>query len=570
MIISHKIRAHFSKLIFKCLLIATALALMLMAYLMPNHWGNNNSQFSLITAQAILKNQSIQIDAYQPILHVISPDGQDKKITIDLHTQQNIITTLLLLPTVKVSHYLGWDMTIKTDNQKLQYILAAVSYGIIFLLLYALARLYLNPLRSYNLAILFLWGTAYTASLVNAVNSYHFMAIISLSLTLILLRSYKKNHSHIAIIPMAVLLGLLFLLSAMNAWLVSLIIIILLIYWPHQAIKIALALFLTGLIAFLISHYQGQWYLELPQHYQSAPTLLSIQYNLFLYSPFLLVSLLSIKLWWHIARDRMLYFLIILWASSFLLNVSWEKLPVQNDIYGAYWSIMLLPALFLALVFYFNLFIKQHWPYIILFVLSAIISILMNGQALVNPYLKQWFAMNEVHHLSSAYEYPPFLYNKRRHNQRQLDLARQSLDQGQTKTWSLCQNNDIIDQNKCTLHLQTGTDSIGFIDQNKIKMALSSGRYILSITYHSNMPEIMNIAMGEILLYDKQDVVPWVHYNLLGTLGKNKTQTIIFNIPTQWHKKLAQFRFFYNGRGKISFKAIQLKKINPTNNPEIK
>ncbi len=164
------------------LLIVLVLATFLLIKVAPTRlYVAGDLQESLVTAQSILQNKTIRLDAYYPADRpntVVEERGR-------LYYYFPLGTPLLSVPFVGVQLLRGKDMLVEADNFALQKTLAALALSLSVLLVYLICRYFLGYGLSWLFTVVFVFGSSIASTVGTALWSIDFALVFMLLAVLI-------------------------------------------------------------------------------------------------------------------------------------------------------------------------------------------------------------------------------------------------------------------------------------------------------------------------------------------------------------------------------------------------
>lgn len=311
--------------------ILIALGILPLVFFSFNKEITSDPEFTLLVSQALLEHGSIRLDPYQDQLLFDRPFQFYINDATLLETNghyynyypagPSILSTVFVLPAL----LRGWDMA-TADNYTLQYILSALSVAVVFLLVYALARAYLDGWSSLAIAVVAVLGSSFTSSLGTALWSLNFTTIFLLLVLLLFVRWETGGNIN------GYLVGLLmFLAFFCRASAVAFIIPALLyLLWRDRPVffRAALTAFAFFVLFLVFSRWAyGTW---LPAYYTVARVqvdrpvpvwvgilghFISPSRGVLVFSPFLVLVLLGVIRFWRTLARQPLFWLCLSWFA---------------------------------------------------------------------------------------------------------------------------------------------------------------------------------------------------------------------------------------------------------------
>jgi hypothetical protein len=418
-------------------LVLTAILVLVIGLLVkpPQRIINGDARATLLLSQEIIQHGTIRLDRL----------GKQELARYDYVIQEKnghfynffpLGAALLSTPFVAVANVLGYDMLDSEDAaQRWLTSLLAVA---MFLLLYALARLFVDAPAALGLATLCVFGTSFASTGMTSLWSHDFAVVIALAALLVTFRSIEKDRS-LPTAGLALLLLLAYLCRPTMALFAPALIVLLACHRLRDALKVSawLALFLLGFVAW--SHHEfGQW---LPDYYQpgrlqggefataAVQNLIGPSRGLFVFSPFLLVPVVLAAWLWRANRNR---------ASALIVGLGW---PLAHWLaistlphWWAGWSfgprLMMdcLPGLCMLLFVSFReLGPSRRLLAAALVVLGAFSIQINTAYALFDEYAFLWNSdpvVDQYPEYVSDWRYPQVMHNAERHRLRIEEFER--------------------------------------------------------------------------------------------------------------------------------------------------
>jgi len=148
---------------------------------------------TLLTSQAILQHGTVRLDSYRKQIQQ-QPTPYNYQLiehSGHLYYYYPVGTSLFALPVVAAANALGLDMAIDRHDRWLQRILSALSVGIVFLLCYALSRIYLAPMAALCFTIAMNAGSSFFSTMGVALWNLNFEVLF---LLISLLFIFRDKH----------------------------------------------------------------------------------------------------------------------------------------------------------------------------------------------------------------------------------------------------------------------------------------------------------------------------------------------------------------------------------------
>ncbi len=393
---------------------------------------------TLLVSQAIVQHGTVKLDAYAgPYLDTFAHQMHRKNGHI--YNYFPIGTALVSTPFVAVANVLGFDMM--RDEHVVQMSITALIALLITFTIYKTARLYLGQTESLLLAGLCWFGSSLASTVGTALWSHDFAFLFSSTAIFLVLRHWQPKT-----LLAPALIGLsLFLAYLCRPTLALLAPFLLLYYFLHDKKSAVLAGVTLGLLllSFMVwSQYEfGQ---ILPDYYLPKRldggdfktaligNLLSPARGLFIFSPFLLISLLlTICL---IPRNKALSklgLISLVWPLVHLLSISQFPHWWAGWSFGARLMVDALPGLFVG--FFSGLAVLSQgkkMTYVAVIICGLLAIYINTYQGLLNPYGMYWNRNPNVDkHPEYLFDwrFPQFLHSKQHHDARLVEFRSQKL-----------------------------------------------------------------------------------------------------------------------------------------------
>lgn len=388
-----------------------------------------DSYGSLLLSQTLITDRTLKLDQYS---NIDSYGYTVRKKNNHQYYYFPVGSSFSSIPFVYFAQKVfNLDMNDKNQQGYLQRKIAGLTVVICFLLLYFISRMYLSFTSSASLALVFTLGTSLVSSMGTALWSHNFASVYSLFSLYFYIKITKENN-HKFWWLLAVCLFLAYLTRPTLSLLSVTIVFALFFQKKWISIKTAglIAILLVGFVWFSYKEF-GQF---LPDYYMPKRlagdafwaalygNTFSPARGLFIFSPFLLLLLVSIKLNLRVLNDNKWLWFFIAWIMIHLIIVSRFPTWWAGYSFGARFMLDVLPAFFIWSVLYLKANGIKPIP-VKLFLLIAIpISIFINSyQGLYNRYSELWNgspSVDKYNQFIFDWSYPPFMHNKLRHEKR--------------------------------------------------------------------------------------------------------------------------------------------------------
>ncbi|MFZ4796075.1 MAG: hypothetical protein ACOYMA_01190 [Bacteroidia bacterium] len=411
---------------------------------------SGDSQLTLLTSQAIIENGNVNLSKYYAqIPQDQFSNGTWKFRFNNVKNQIEYIypigNSIIAIPFVFIANKLGMNMLIPEHDASLQLLIASLLAMTLLLLNFKLARLFVSDYSALFIALTFTFSTSYISTCGTALWSFN-SELIFIVLLLIEIAKTEINKSYI---PNFGLLGLYLFL----AWLCrpsAMVFIAFFFVWmllkQRNLILKTLISFVIFIGFFMLLSYS--WYgTFIPFYYnplmwQSMTKTVSIwegfslilfspNRGLFVYSPFLIISLLAV---FTKARKTILFKLLIGWFLIYILSLGNLSNWWGGWSFGARLCTDIIPCLFLLLLLGIKNMDEVKWNNKIIlpiFIITAFVGFIINTvQGIYNIETYNW---NDSPAIDKNYQfykwnwqYPQFLANKRNNENKKIDFEMHS------------------------------------------------------------------------------------------------------------------------------------------------
>lgn len=417
------------------------LAIVAVAILVTTGWrvvdySSSDPRASLVLSQTILREGTIKLDRYEGIQErygyaVHSKNGH-------LYYYFPLGTSLFSTPVVLVGNILGYDML--EDEAEVQRFLVGILAVVLFLQLFATARIYLGPGSSLVFAALFWFGSPLSSTLGAGLWSHDFavvFAFLAIHLTL-------RAHEGAAPLRWG-LVGLClfsaYLCRPTLGLLAPALLLLILLFDRRGAFRSA------GVLAGLLAAFSAFSWIEfgqpLPDYYLPGRLagsdfsralfghLFSPARGLFVFSPFLLLPLVCPRALRRGFSGRARLAVLFLWPLLHWLAVSRFVGWWGGWCYGPRLMADILPAAYLVFILTWRGLPPRRGLATAFVAVGGAAAIYLNAvQGLYNEYTVLWNTDPDVNEYPAEvfnWEYPPFLHDQHRHELRSLSARRAEL-----------------------------------------------------------------------------------------------------------------------------------------------
>lgn len=402
------------------------------------HNTGSDPRGTLLVSEAIAQHGTIKLDAYGKTLldsygYVIHRKGEH------FYNYFPLGTALVSAPFVAIANAFGFNMA--KDEPLIQMVLATLAALLITFILYKTARLYLHKTESLLLAGLCWFGSSLASTVGTALWSHDFALVFSSTAILLVLR-HRQPES----LQAPGLIGFCLFMAYLCRPTLALLSPFLLLYYFLQDKKSAL--FAATTLGLLLLGFMG-WSMHefaqiLPDYYLPKRleggdvatalygNLLSPARGLWVYSPFLLVSLLLTLL--LAPRNKTLAKLCLIslaWPVVHLLSVSQFPHWWAGWSFGSRLLVDAMPGLLLGLFSCLAALRRRKNLAYAAVLVSGLFAIYVNTyQALFNSYGMQWNVEPNIDQYPEYlfdWRYPQFLHSKGRHEERLAEFRSHQL-----------------------------------------------------------------------------------------------------------------------------------------------
>ncbi|MBN1994189.1 MAG: hypothetical protein JW953_15935 [Anaerolineae bacterium] len=435
----------------RLLLIICSLLIFGLTYLATVETKNGDFTYSLLVSQAILEHQTIQLDAYKNKIdgnRHFDHDYRIEKVNGHYYYFLPLAPSVLSTPIVWGANFMRQDMTVQEQEYELLKLMAAVSCVLIFLILYALGRCYLDPLSSLVIALVSVLGTNLVSSLGMALSSMNF-AVIFITLSLLLIARYdtgqaKRINSY--------WLGLFLFLAFWSRPTAAPFILMVFVYIFARHRAIFLKLVIASLIPFLL--FLGwSWltYGQLLPTFSSPDKLLSTSTfwvalygnafsparGLFIFWPFFGLMVIGGGWFFHDLKRNDLFWFSLAWFGLYYILISRYPHWWDGHNFGPRILTDGLPALILLTILLWREILQRTSAKVKIifaggYMTLGVVAVFINVyQGLYNPYTYLWLKNPNIDRYPEYlfnWKYPQFLASEESLRQRSLEHQQKRLN----------------------------------------------------------------------------------------------------------------------------------------------
>jgi hypothetical protein len=389
----------------------STLLIMGLTYLARVDVTTSDPALTLLLSQAIVQHGTITLDPYEGLVaHRYHLPSNYRIEQIDGHFYYlfPLAPSVFMAPVVWVANLLGMDMLIHENEYALQQVLASLSCGLIFLLIYRLGRYYLAERSSLVIALISVMGSSLVSTLGTALWNLHFAVILVL---LILLLVAGHDSGQVARLNPYLLGALLFISFWCRPTAAPFILVVFVYVWFRQRSIIGPLALTAGGLLLLFAAWSWSIYGQplssyyLPARLAQNTTFWEAMYGnafspgrgLFVFSPFLLLVLGGAAWQAGNLRRNLLFWLCLVWFGLFYVAIS-RKFPDWwgGNQYGPRLMTDGLPALIgLTILLWREISTRyeRHTRYVVVgsYLALGLVGVFIHSyQGLYNPYTNQW------------------------------------------------------------------------------------------------------------------------------------------------------------------------------------
>lgn len=417
----------------RCLGLLLVLLIVVVIAVQKTHNTGSDPRGTLLVSQALAQHGTVKLDAYAGA-YLDTFAHQIHRKNGHIYNYFPVGTALVSTPFVAIANSLGLDMM--KDEHLVQMALTTLAALIITFILYKTARLYLRQTESLLLAGLCWFGSSLASTVGTALWSHDFAFVFSSAAIFLVIR-HRQPEALLA----PILVGLSLFLAYLCRPTLALLSPFLLLYYFIQDKKSAILAAVT--LGLLLLGFMG-WSLHefsqiLPDYYLPKRleggdfatalygNLLSPARGLWVFSPFLLVSLLlTVGLAPRNKSLAKLSLISLAWPLAHLLSVSQFPHWWAGWSFGARLLVDALPGLFVGLFSALAALGQRKSLACAAVMVSGLLAIYINTyQGLLNPYGMYWNKNPNVDkHPEYLFDwrYPQFLHSQSRHAERLVEF----------------------------------------------------------------------------------------------------------------------------------------------------
>lgn len=576
-----KAQASISKKYTPWILLPLVLFIFILVAMSPVSHTGSDPKGSLLLSQALIENQSVKLDSYKDI-------GKYRYV---VHKKNDhyyyyfpIGTSISSLPFVwfgtKVLHK---DMNNQEDDHIFQKLIAGVVSALIFLLLFLITKMYFNERISVGISFLFWLGTSMSSTLGQALWSHDFAVFYALSALLLMLKVLNEGKNKYWFF-LGVMLFMAYLTRpTMSLFAVAIILYLFVNNERYLAIKVA---GLVGvLLGFFVVFSMAEFNQFLPDYYLpkrlSSETFWTAFYGnlfspargLFVYSPFLLLFMINAKDTYNIFKNNRSLMIIVGYIIVHLITISNFPHWWAGGSYGPRLMLDTLPAIFLLFVillkytYHNGSVVKKRFLslFLMMFVPVSIYFNVMQG--LYNEY--SGFLWNDDPNVDQYpeylfdWEYPQFLHDEERHNNRRFKFKREHVSPIELKYEIFYTGSSLFSQIgeiQNTYMSTTGKTKAGYLTFGPY-IILPAGAYKFDIHYVSSEQNTTPVGAWDVALALPKETKVLNKGDLFGTANKEGHIVRSFVIPSEYTNEKVEIRNFYNGTGDLTIKSLMITRI---------
>jgi len=431
-------------------LIIFCLSTFAISYCSPVEYTYSDAFGTFLTSQAIIEHKTIKLDAYSEVLPAYG--YRIHGVNGHFYYLFPIGTPLLSTPFVWLANLRGDDMSIlepygtNKSQSQLQNLLSALTTTVIFTLIYAICRYYLNYAYSFLVTIIFVFGSSLISSLGTALWNLNFEIVFILSALLILVRENKYQTYDFKPLLLGFLLFMAYLCRPTAIILILLVLIYTMLKNRSEFIKLAIFLIIFFSIFTIFSIYEFNHLL--PEYYQQLKFDHKLQIKiiyallfhpsrgLLVYHPFLLIPFLGSLIFINQVKNNLLFWLALIWVTVLLFVVSYYWNWWGGHSFGPRLLTDALPALLLLTIIIGEIAVstlpnKKMNLITYIFIIFGIASIFINTyQGLFNYWPARWnnLATDSIQFEILNWGHPQFLANPKMVNTLESEMKYKDLN----------------------------------------------------------------------------------------------------------------------------------------------
>jgi hypothetical protein len=348
-------------------LLFSAMAIALIVLTGNVRYTRGDSRYSLLVSQAILEHGSIHLDPYHNDLDLSRHNNGKGWMLSYWDSNQHtyyfypIGTSLLSVPFVLLANTFGMDMVYYDQESQLQLMISAFVLALIFLLLYRMARLFLDPVVAHAFALGMVLCTSLISTHGVALWSQTYETFLILSVLYIFARAKFQDGYEVKGWQVGVLLFLAYLCRPTASVFVALSIGY--VFWQHRSALPKVLLYAGGLFLLFVLWSFLEFHSFLPRYYdpatwkQKGPAsfvqdflamVFSPARGLLIFTPVLVLGLGGLAM--RSVRFHPLYLFVTAWFLLHTVVIARSPMPWGGWSYGPRFYAEMIPGFALVLL----------------------------------------------------------------------------------------------------------------------------------------------------------------------------------------------------------------------------
>ena len=176
------------------LVAALAVFLFFLTYVSPISYAGGDARYSLLVSQALIQHGTTQLDPYIDGANLAPDDSRLTELGGHYYYYSALGTPIFSIPAVWFANWFGLDMVRAQDDFQVQSLLASSLTALLLIVLYHLARCYVQWHASIVIASITVFGSTVVSTMGTALWNFNF-AVLFVSLALLLLVRYETGHA---------------------------------------------------------------------------------------------------------------------------------------------------------------------------------------------------------------------------------------------------------------------------------------------------------------------------------------------------------------------------------------
>jgi hypothetical protein len=419
----------------------------------PVSYESSDPAFVLLTSQAIIEYNTVNLDAYENAIYPHYFEGNRRIFQRNGHYYHySIGTGIFSVPFVWIANLIGKDMTIYEHGIATQNVISAILSALIFIIIYQICACYLDSLSSFVISTISVLGSTLISTIGGGLWNIVFAVFFELLALLHLSRYDSGKIKGINPYWLGFLLFSAFLSRPTAGFFIVAVFAYLL--FKNRQLFLKVSVFSLMLLLFLATFVWFEYREMLPAYYSPRKVLsgssassflvgfhgnlLSPSKGIFIFNPFLiLVCGVTLRFFNNIKTNAM-FWLSILWVFLHIMAISYKSIWWGGHAYGPRLLTDIIPALILVTVILWREVLLNSsllWTKRMIatgFLTLGILGVFINSyQGLYNIYTQAWneFPDSDVYtEYLFSWKYPQFLASKESLRRRNLEHYRNHLN----------------------------------------------------------------------------------------------------------------------------------------------